>query len=184
MKPGRAVRRGLWLLLAVYAVWLGWRGVTFRRWEGIATAAAAAQEAVPPPDIEVEGVYHLHSRMSDGRRTPDQIAALAAEQGLDFIVLTDHGAPNRGSLAAAGRRYGVLVLAGSEISTTRGHLVALGFDPPARDFDRSAEGAAAQTAAAGGFTVIAHPFAKNGWSGGAWAGYAPPAGPCGAPPSF
>ncbi len=171
MKPGRLVRRSILLLLAFYLLWLGWRGVSFHRYSGIIEGDATTAADAAPPVFELEGVYHMHSRFSDGHRTMDEIASIAAEAGLDFVVVTDHGAPNRGSLAAAGRRRGVLVLAGTEISTNRGHLAALGFDPPGQDFSRIADNAAAQVAAAGGFTVIAHPYAKTAWSWGPWAGY-------------
>lgn len=201
MKSGRIIRRTLLVLLAVYLIWIGWRGLSFRRYSGtldqpgaptsvpnVSTvptpSPASASPSAPasggpsptptvlPPVFELEGVYHLHSRFSDGHRTMDEIASVAAEAGLDFVVVTDHGAPNRGSLAGVSRRHGVLVLAGTEISSNRGHLVALGFDAPAQDFSRLAENAAAQVAAAGGFTVIAHPYAKTAWSWGPWAGYA------------
>lgn len=189
MKPGRIVRRSLLVLLAAYILWIGWRGFTFRRYSGMidetaagavvaGTKGALTSGELPsptptlPPVFELEGVYHMHSRFSDGHRTMDEIASVAAAAGMDFVVVTDHGAPNRGSLAAAGRRNGVLVLAGTEISSNRGHLAALGFDPPAQDFSRLADNAAAQVAAAGGFTVIAHPYAKTAWSWGPWAGYA------------
>jgi hypothetical protein len=52
--------------------------------------------------------------------------------------------------------------------TNRGHLVALGFKRPrpAVSFSREAEAAAAEVAALGGFTVIAHPYSKVRWSWG------------------
>ncbi len=174
MKTGRILRRLLLLAVVVYALWIGWRAFEFRHYGAAETEAlkeARAAAAWGPGEHELEGVYHIHSRFSDGSRTVDEIAAVAAESGLDFVVLTDHGAPNREALAAAGRKNGVLVLAGTEISSSRGHLVALGFDPPARSFDRSAEGAAAEAAALGGFTVLAHPYSKVSWSWGDWAGY-------------
>lgn len=174
MRSLRILRRLLLLGLAVYALWIGWRTLAYRRYgvaETEALRGARAAAAWGPREHELEGVYHVHSRFSDGKRTVDKIAAVAAETGLDFVVLTDHGAPNRDSLAAAGRREGVLILPGTEISSNRGHLAALGFDPPARDFSRSAEGAAAEAAALGGFTVLAHPYSKTRWSWGEWAGY-------------
>ncbi|MDD8026612.1 MAG: PHP domain-containing protein [Acidobacteriota bacterium] len=169
MKPGRILRRAGLLLLAGYILWLGWRGLSFRRYAGSVPAAAAGMAA--PQDFEIEGVYHLHSRFSDGHGTVDDIAAAAAGEGLDFVILTDHGSPNRETLLAAGRKDGVLILAGTEISSSRGHLVAMGFDPPDRDFSGTAELAAGEAAALGGFTVLAHPYSKTAWSWGDWAGY-------------
>jgi len=94
------------------------------------------------------------------------VAAAASRQGLDFLILTDHGNPNRASLAGQGWKGNVLVLAGSELSVSRGHLVALDFKTPERDFARNAEEAVLEVVAAGGFTVIAHPFSKTRWSWG------------------
>jgi hypothetical protein len=123
------------------------------------------------PPFEVQGVYHIHTTFSDGNSTPDKIAAIAARRSLDFIILTDHGNPNRDCLASQGRRRGILVLAGSELSVSRGHLVALDFGPRSQPFPQPAEQAVQEVAAAGGFTVVAHPFSKVSWTWGREAGF-------------
>ena len=69
-------------------------------------------------------------------------------------------------MAAAGWKEGVLVLAGSELSVNRGHLVALGFKPPSASFSQNAEQAAYQIKALDGFSIIAHPYSKVSWSWG------------------
>ena len=150
-------------LLAVYAGWTAWQAASFKRY---GSPAGAADLAGPP--FEIEGVYHVHTRFSDGRKSPDQVAAAAEAAGLGFVILTDHGNPNNPSLDSEGFRSRVLVLAGSEISTNRGHLVAMGFKRPGRTttFSRQAEAAAAEVAALGGITVIAHPYSKTRWSWG------------------
>jgi 3',5'-nucleoside bisphosphate phosphatase len=60
---------------------------------------------------------HMHSTASDGRLAPADLVARAAERGLEVIALTDHdtlrGIPEA---QAAGRRLGVRVLPGIEIS--------------------------------------------------------------------
>jgi hypothetical protein len=116
-------------------------------------------------------VYHIHTRHSDGTRSPEDIARIAARQGLDFIILTDHGNPNPSFIAQRKREAGILVLAGSEISVNRGHLVALAFREPQAPFSQIAEEAARQVEAQGGYTVIAHPYSKVRWSWGEHAGY-------------
>ena len=45
--------------------------------------------ADPAPDGTIPGVIHVHTIRSDGRGTPDEIAAAAARAGLKFIVFTD-----------------------------------------------------------------------------------------------
>lgn len=176
MKIRRALRRLLGFALFAYIVWIGVRALTFKRYggpdrRGETAAEMSAAGADSPRVFEMEGVYHLHSLFSDGRRSIGSIAGIAAAQGLDFLILTDHGNPNAEALGAQGRKDGVLVLAGSEISSSRGHLVALGFDPAGPAFDRDAETAAREVEARGGFTIIAHPYSKTRWSWGKWAGY-------------
>lgn len=77
---------------------------------------------------------HTHSRVSDGTDTPTSLVRLAAQAGLDVIALTDHD--TFGGVAEAmeaGRRIGVKVLSGIEMSTARNgrpvHLLGYGCDP-------------------------------------------------------
>ncbi len=153
-------------LLFLYVLWLGYHLVRFR-----APTESPAQR--PSPYFEVQGVYHIHTIHSDGHSPASKIAAAAARQDLDFIILADHGNPNRPSLAEQGWRENLLVLAGSELSVSRGHMVALDFSPAEGTFAQDAEQAALQVAAAGGFTVLAHPYSKTRWS---WGGAIEPDG--------
>jgi len=171
VKKARIVRRGLAVLVLVYAGWLTLQVVTFKRYGVPAPAESAAPSAETPRVWEAEGVYHVHTRFSDGHRSADDVAAIGARAGLDFVILTDHGAPNEPSLAAQGRKSGILLLAGCEISSSRGHLAALAFGAPTRPFSPEAEMAAREVAERGGFTIIAHPYSKTHWSWGEWAGY-------------
>jgi hypothetical protein len=155
---------GLLCVLSLYLLWLGWVLLSHRPRPG----GPARKDRLPN---EVLGVYHVHTKFSDGRKSMEEAAAAAKRQELDFLIVTDHGNPNRESIAGQGWKEGVLVLAGSELSVSRGHLVALGFEPPERDFARPAEDAALEVAAGGGFTVIAHPFSKTRWSWGGAGAY-------------
>jgi hypothetical protein len=157
----KKIRAGLLALLAAYLVWL---------------SIAVLRHPYPKPSgerdpLEIQGVYHIHSKHSDGMASADGIARSARRAGLDFIVLTDHGNPNFDSLAFQGWKDGVLALAGSELSVHRGHLVALGFRPPTRSFSRRTETAVQEVRVLDGFTVIAHPYSKTRWSWGDPAGY-------------
>jgi hypothetical protein len=159
----RAVRKRLLValitLIAIYILWLGVLLVRFR-------PTRPAISPRPGPPFEEKGAYHIHTTFSDGNSTPEKIAAIAARRSLDFIILTDHGSPNRDCLASQGRHSGVLVLAGSELSVSRGHLVALDFALPSKPFSQPAELAVQEVAAAGGFSVVAHPFSKVSWTWG------------------
>jgi hypothetical protein len=156
---------GFVILLGLYVLWLSSILLRYR-------AGPEIPAEKKPSTYEVQGVYHIHTTFSDGRKPLEKVVAAASRQGLDFIILTDHGNPNRASLAGQGWKGDLLVLAGSELSVSRGHLVALDFRPPDGTFAQNAEEAAQEVAAAGGFTVIAHPFSKTRWSWGGFAGYA------------
>ncbi len=173
LRTKKSIRgRVILAVILLYVIWLGWQIGHFKRY--VSASRGAETASAGPEAFEIKGVYHIHSRFSDGRKTVDRIAAEAAAEGLDFIILTDHGKPNEASLDAQGRKRGVLVLSGCEISSNRGHLVALGFERPETGplFSSEAETAAFEVAALGGFTVIAHPYSKTRWSWGRPAGYA------------
>ncbi|WP_028588440.1 PHP domain-containing protein [Desulfocurvus vexinensis] len=78
---------------------------------------------------------HTHSTASDGTLTPAELVALARRSGLEALALTDHdtsaGLPEA---LAAGRREGVEVIAGCELSVTSpsGFMHLLGLFLPER----------------------------------------------------
>jgi hypothetical protein len=153
------ILRAFVFLLALYFVWLGALVLRYNQPRDMPSRREG-------PPFETQGVYHIHSTFSDGHSTVEEIASIASRKSLDFIILTDHGNPNLASMAAQGWKDNVLVLAGSEISTSRGHLVALDFNPPSVPFSQNADLAAREVKACGGFSVIAHPYSKVHWSWG------------------
>jgi hypothetical protein len=110
---------------------------------------------------DVTCVIHVHSTHSDGTGTVPQIAAAAAHNGVDVVLLTDHD-----TLAA--RRAGeerwhgeVLVLVGEEVTPkNRDHYLAFGLD---REVSRrqAAAGIVSDVAERGGFGFAAHPFSRG-----------------------
>jgi hypothetical protein len=181
----RAKKIAIGIILGAFFFYVFWLGIQILRFKRYGSEAGRKKEAVSlsvtagsgqriptpsayPPPYEIEGVYHLHSLYSDGRKSIDQIVRIATEEGLDFLILTDHGKPNFAALNSQGWKSGVLLLAGSELSVSRGHLVGLGFrtPDPSTSFAQNAEEAACEIASLGGFTVIAHPYSKTSWSWG------------------
>ena len=155
----------LLILLAIfllYSLWLSFNILRFRTYK---------TPKPKTPTLEIEGAYHLHTTFSDGTKNLDEIAKLASLASLDFIILTDHGSPNQKSYSSQGWKEGVLVLAGSELSVSRGHLVALDFELPPHSFSQIAEQAVHEIAKSGGFSIIAHPYSKTIWSWGEFVGY-------------
>jgi predicted metal-dependent phosphoesterase TrpH len=105
---------------------------------------------------------HLHTLYSDG--TADLQGLLdwiEARTDLDLVAITDHeridGALRARELHAAGGYHYELVI-GEEVTTRRGHLLALFIDeriPPLRPLAETVE----RIHAAGGVAIAAHPMA-------------------------
>ena len=119
----------------------------------------------PFSDGTVPGIVHVHTNRSDGRGTPDDIAAAAGRAGLKFVVFTDHGDATRTPDPPA-YRSGVLCLDAVEISTTGGHYLAL--DMPAAPYPLGGEArdVVEDVKRLGGFGIAAHPNSPKpalGW---------------------
>jgi hypothetical protein len=111
-----------------------------------------------PPDADgtVPGILHIHTSRSDGRGTPDEVAAAAARAGVAFVVFTDHGDAMRTPDPPA-YRSGVLCMDGVEISTGGGHYVVL--DMPAAPYPLAGEprDVVDDVRRLGGVGIAAHP---------------------------
>jgi hypothetical protein len=130
--------------------------------EGAQEPESHPARVAPPPAVDVSCVVHMHSTYSDGTATVDEIAADAAAAGADLVLLTDHD-----SLAARrdgweGRRNGVVVLVGTEVSPKAGHYLAFGVDREIAHPGRSAREIAEAVREAGGVGFAAHPFSRGG----------------------
>ena len=109
---------------------------------------------IPPP---VRGAIHVHTSRSDGSGTVDAVAAAAARAGLQFVVFSDHGDATRPVLAPAYRR-GVLCIDAVEISSSGGHILAIGLSKEA-PYPLAGEprDVIADVARLGAMSVVAHP---------------------------
>ena len=143
----RAARWVALLAAAVLAV-VAYNGLTFQK----------RVNNRPLPAGWVKGVFHLHSTFSDGLGGVDEICRAAAGQGLDFVLLSDHGRPNRAASAATAWRQDVLLIGGSELSLHAGHLAAAGYRLPAYRFPPEAQEAIDEVRRDGGVTFLSHPF--------------------------
>lgn len=73
---------------------------------------------------------HIHSCLSpcaDDDNTPNNLAGMAAVSGLDIIALTDHNTTkNCPAFFEAARRYGIIPIAGMELTTSEDiHMICL-----------------------------------------------------------
>jgi hypothetical protein len=137
---------------------------------GLTVPPATIPLPVPPPAWTIYGAYHVHTNRSDGSGSLADVAAAAAQAGLQFVIVTDHGDATRPPEPA---QYldGVLVIDAVEISTISGHLVALGLP---RESPYPLGGEARDTLEdvhrMGGWAVAAHPDSPHAglrWRGDA-----------------
>ncbi len=130
----------------------------------VAAVAVLVALSLPPrrlalpadADGTVPGILHVHTNRSDGRLSPDEVAAAAARAGLKFVVFTDHGDATRPPDPPQ-YRSGVLCLDGVEISTSGGHYIAL--DMPTAPYPLAGEprDVIEDVRRLGGFGIVAHP---------------------------
>jgi len=122
----------------------------------------------PPRDgyTRVSGVVHVHTSLSDGGGSPAEVIDAARRAGLGFVAITDHN--NLDAKPFEGYREGVLVLVGTELSTTAGHELGLGVGDPVFRFDGDARDGLEDIRDLGGFSFAAHPLSPRDdlrWTG-------------------
>jgi hypothetical protein len=106
-------------------------------------------------------VVHVHSTHSDGTGTVAEIAAAAARNAVDVVLLTDHDTLAARRAGEEGWHGEVLVLVGEEVTPKdRDHFLAFGLD---REMSRNqpAAGICEAVKSRGGFGFAAHPFSQG-----------------------
>jgi hypothetical protein len=143
---GRVIRRALLLTLLAGAA-----GIVLLLPPRTLTIARAAGGAPV-----LRGAIHIHTTNSDGSGTPDEVAAAAARAGLSFVILTDHGDATR---VPDRPRYhdGVLVIDAVEVSTSGGHVIALGLDRAPYPLRGEPADVLDDLARLGAMAIVAHP---------------------------
>jgi len=111
---------------------------------------------------EYVGVIHIHSSYSDGTKSIPDIAKIAIEAGLDYLLFADHMTLKPLELGFEGWYGPVLVLIGYEIndSSNRNHYLAFNVDRVLSQ-NMDAKGYVAEVRRAGGIGFIAHPDEKR-----------------------
>jgi hypothetical protein len=151
--------RRLWLVVAAMA-----GGVVWSLLPALPVPLASGTELARP----IRGAIHVHTRRSDGTGTVDEIAAAAQRAGLQFVVFTDHGDGTRGSDTPV-YRNGVLCIDAVEVSTDRGHVLALGLPQTPFPLGGEAADVIEDIRRLGGMSIVAHPDSARpslGWT--AW----------------
>ncbi|MBX0294613.1 PHP domain-containing protein [Haloarcula nitratireducens] len=105
---------------------------------------------------------HTHSALShDGRDSVELLLEQASGIGLDALAITDHdeiGASQRAAELAP--EYGIVGITGMEVTSTAGHVLALGIDeavPAGLSFAETLDRIREQ----GGLAVVPHPFQES-----------------------
>jgi hypothetical protein len=112
--------------------------------------------------FEYIGAIHVHSIFSDGSGEVTDIAALAGESGLDFVILTDHNTLRALKDGYEGWYNKTLLLVGCEINDkeNKNHYLAFNIDDT---FSTriSAKEYVKKVKDAGGIGFLAHPHEKR-----------------------
>lgn len=111
---------------------------------------------------EYAGVIHVHSTYSDGSRSIPDIASIAGEVDLDYILMTDHNTLQAKRDGLEGWYDGVLVGIGYEINDENdlNHYLAFNLEKEVDNFNNPAE-YVKQVKESNGFGFIAHPDEKR-----------------------
>lgn len=112
--------------------------------------------------FEYVGAIHIHSIFSDGSGEVPDIAKLAGEVGLDYILLTDHNTLRALKEGYEGWYNNTLLLVGCEINDkeNKNHYLAFGIED-AFSTRISAKEYVKKVKDAGGIGFIAHPHEKR-----------------------
>lgn len=100
---------------------------------------------------------HVHTTHSDGISTVKEILKACRKAGLDGVAVTDHDTVSGALEALRIKPRGLIVIPGVEVSTSRGHVVALGVKDPIRS-GMSVPETVEAIHDLGGFAVVAHPY--------------------------
>jgi hypothetical protein len=92
----------------------------------VTTGLRCASYSPQRSDTYLWCVYHVHSNMSDGLQSPEEIALQARAAGISLVLLTDHGRPNVASSNFRKTIAGVTVVGGSEATLPEGHFTFFG----------------------------------------------------------
>lgn len=112
------------------------------------------------------GALHIHSTLSDGTGTIEEIIADAQEAGLDFLILTDHEHLQARTLGYEGWHGNLLLLVGEEITPRfRNHYLAFNISTPVPGRgNRNPQEFIDAVASQGGLGFLAHPIGDGYFS--------------------
>jgi hypothetical protein len=109
-------------------------------------------------DAYLWGAFHVHSTLSDGLASIDDIAREARDARVDFVMLSDHGPPHPEAATLKRTVDGVRFIGGSEVGLPEGHLIVSDVDRlPLYALPPFPPDAVKDVAAWGGISVVTYP---------------------------
>jgi hypothetical protein len=113
-------------------------------------------------DYEYVGNIHIHSTLSDGTGTFDEIAEKAAAAGLNFICFNDHDSMTQPlNLDEEGFRGKMVILIGQEIGKKDHHYLAFDVKKNIISEGHTPQDVINEVKRQGGIGFLAHPFEKG-----------------------
>ena len=116
------------------------------------------------PRLRLRGDMHMHTTVSDGKASPEEVVVTAVEKGLDFIAVTDHDSFEGAVRAArAAREMGLdlVVIYGNEVRTSHGDVLVYCPGKVLERVPRDPLELADYAREEGCLAVPAHPFDKR-----------------------
>lgn len=147
----KKLAKALALVLAAAMAVIVFNGITFQK----------KVNNRPLPSYYKKGAFHVHSTFSDGAGSVAEISRDARAQNLDFVILSDHGLPNRRATAATAWLNDTLVIGSSEFPLQAGHLAAAGYRVPGYVFPPEAQEAIDEVDRDQGVTFVSHPLDRK-----------------------
>ena len=110
---------------------------------------------------EYVGNIHMHSTFSDGALSIPEIARLGGQNGLDFLIITDHQTLAGLDQKQEGYYDKTLVLIGMEVNKNSHHYLGLNIDTVVPDNESHPQQVIDGVNQQQGIGVIAHPIEKG-----------------------
>ncbi|MBM3234318.1 PHP domain-containing protein [Candidatus Pacearchaeota archaeon] len=106
------------------------------------------------------GNLHTHTYASDGKMSYEEIINESLNLGFDFIAITDHNTIGKEVKEKCPQEKRILCIMGEEISTTKGHMLAIGIKE-AVPKGLSPEETISKIHSQNGLAIPAHPERKT-----------------------
>jgi hypothetical protein len=136
-----------------------------------ATLDVGEENPVHQPDqhghYDYKGVIHWHTQYSgDATGTFEDVSRATNEQGVDFMISTDHNTLQPLVDGKEGWRGKTLFLTGVEITRPEGYLLAMDIRHFITDREEATPKVVADILQQGGFVIVAHPDRpRHSWHG-------------------